>query len=480
MRAAVLALLCICLLAASHAEQQRAADGSRPHDAAATQHVAASTGNTEHSSDIGMNTDALDVLTRAPGMWTEPLNVDPPLRRYKMGICLSIPAETTSMYTNGAKQASFFLYELLTFRDRHSVVLINLDKGDPSAQPEWRLDGIQVVRYEEALEMDLDIVVELGMQMRQDQVDRLQLKGTKVAAYRSGNNYVMTMENMLYNRSTSTMFETVGYDIVWTLPSFNRSNAFLSMIYQTNVKVAPYLWSPRYFEHVAQQIKTRQYYEPREGPKSVAVFEPNLNIVKTATMPMVISELLYRSDPDVIGKVYITNSGELSKDPDFIRFVQSAMTIYQGKKMYFEKRYRFAWFLSLYTDVVLSHQWGNELNYLYIEALFAGYPLVHNSPYFKDCGYYYEGDDAYMGRDKLREALLEHDANMEAYNAKAKECVWRHSPVNPANIYEWDALLNELYETERSEFHQQRLLNSPSNTQAQHQQQEKQEQPQTN
>lgn len=45
---------------------------------------------------------------------------------------------------------------------------------------DWQLDNITIVRFEEALLLDLDIVVELGMQMRQDQVDGFQRRGTKV------------------------------------------------------------------------------------------------------------------------------------------------------------------------------------------------------------------------------------------------------------------------------------------------------------
>ena len=186
------------------------------------------------------------------------------------------------------------------------------------------------------------------------------------------------------------------------------------------MKVAPYLWSPRFFLYVSDKVQDRPFYRPTGSPKRVAVFEPNLNVVKTATMPIVIAELLHREEPGLIGKVYVTNSGWLAKKRDFIRFVQSSVSLYTDQRMFFEKRYRFAWFLSAHTDIVLSHQWDNELNYLFIEALFAGFPLVHNSPYFKDCGYYYEGDDGYMGKEKLREAILTHDDNIDEYNKKVR------------------------------------------------------------
>lgn len=231
----------------------------------------------------------------------------------------------------------------------------------------------------------------------------------------------MTVENMLYNRSLSTSYETINYDVLWTLPSFNRSSAWYNMVYRAPVAVAPYLWSPLFFDQVAHLLNERVYYEPRnhtEGGKTVAVFEPNINVVKTAVLPMSIMELLHRQQPGLILKGYITNAGDLAQQTELKKFVLNSLSLYQEGRLFFEKRYRFAWFLSTYTDVVLSHQWKNELNYLYLETLYAGYPLVHNSPYFKDCGYYYEGNDGYAGREALRRAILTHDNNLEEYTRK--------------------------------------------------------------
>lgn len=229
----------------------------------------------------------------------------------------------------------------------------------------------------------------------------------------------MTTENMLYTGRVSTSYETKHYDVLWTLPSFNRSNAWYEMVYRAKVYVAPFLWSPLFFDHVVASLPKRPYYTSRPE-KTVSVFEPNINVVKTAVMPLTILELLHRSDPGTVAKGYITNSGDLAKQAELKKFVLNALTIYRDGRLFFEKRYRFAWFLSEYTDIVLSHQWKNELNYLFIEALYAGYPLVHNSPYFADCGYYYPLSDGYAGRDALRRAAQTHDDNAEAYNEQVR------------------------------------------------------------
>jgi hypothetical protein len=56
-------------------------------------------------------------------------------------------------------------------------------------------------------------------------------------------------------------------------------------------------------------------------------------------------------------------------------------------------------------DILLGHQWGCELNYLYLEALYKNIPLVHNSPAFADVGYYYPEFDVNIGQEQLFNAI---------------------------------------------------------------------------
>jgi hypothetical protein len=51
-------------------------------------------------------------------------------------------------------------------------------------------------------------------------------------------------------------------------------------------------------------------------------------------------------------------------------------------------------FLAENTDIVISHQMENPLNYFYLEVCWQGYPLVHNASLCDDLGYYYRDNDA--------------------------------------------------------------------------------------
>lgn len=112
-----------------------------------------------------------------------------------------------------------------------------------------------------------------------------------------------------------------------------------------------------------------------------------------------------------------------------------------------EGRYRMPDFLTRYVDVVLSHQWENGLNYAYNDALYGGYPFIHNSTLLpRGVGYYYEGFDAFDGARVLLEVIEKHDQQHEAYVKRAKEYLDSQLPTNPANIYYYNQALVRLFE----------------------------------
>ena len=103
-------------------------------------------------------------------------------------------------------------------------------------------------------------------------------------------------------------------------------------------------------------------------------------------------------------------------------------------------------FLAEYTDVVLSFQWENALNYVYYEALYGNYPLVHNSPMLKakHIGYYYEEFDAYDGARQLINAIKSYDTDFETHVKRNKELIDSLSPLHNDNIRTYQMLIEKL------------------------------------
>ena len=128
--------------------------------------------------------------------------------------------------------------------------------------------------------------------------------------------------------------------------------------------------------------------------------DPNITVMKTSHMPMLVCEAAYRRRPDAFRAMYITNGWPHRENVHFTSFANSLQSSKAGI-MTIEPRFLSSDFLANHCDAVVTHQWENGLNYLYYEVLWGGYPLIHNSEFLKDYGYYYRDFDAESGADAL-------------------------------------------------------------------------------
>jgi hypothetical protein len=96
------------------------------------------------------------------------------------------------------------------------------------------------------------------------------------------------------------------------------------------------------------------------------------------------------------------------------------------------------------TDVVVSHQWTNPLNYFYFDVCWQGYPLVHNASLAPDLGYYYPDNDVQQGADALLRALHRHDDDWEAYILRQRKILRRYTCEDSSLVAAYDELLLQL------------------------------------
>jgi hypothetical protein len=388
-----------------------------------------------------------------------------PAKRYRIALTISVAKgdlKTGSAFVNGMRQTALFLQQLLTQESRHEVVFVNLNQGTRADIPaDWAFEpAFLFVNFDTALKLGLHVWIEVGIQLSQHQLNQVQAKGERVVTYRGGNDYFMAVERFVFNGSAPLpMFTTQGYDAVWTLPNFyDQSGAFLEATFNTSlVRPAPYVWHPRLWDNLATQLARRKYYAPRSNRSVIGVFESNMHLVKQAVIPLVAAELLHRRNASAFEKIVVGCSDRLLKSQEFNDLVIRGLDLYKAKRVEFSNRYRLPWYLSDNIDYVLSYQWDNALNYLHLDVLHAGYPLIHNSPYFKDCGYYYPEGEGHIAADQLDRAIKTHSGNMDAYTASAKRCLWQFHTANEDNVLGWDRLLDEVVSTPRAEHRQKEL-----------------------
>jgi len=199
-------------------------------------------------------------------------------------------------------------------------------------------------------------------------------------------------------------------------------------------------------EFKAGKYKKGYKYESFKEQKTIGVMEPNINVVKYAMVPSMITEESYRGNigKEKIRSLMITNAEKLKVNHEFMGILQT-FDLYKDKKITGESRYRTSFILTQHLDVLICHQILNPLNYLYLDAVFLGYPVIHNAPLCKDLGYYYEGSDTITGAKHLDYILTEHDNHLQEYHEKNDLVLQRYHADNIRLIETYDKMIDNLY-----------------------------------
>ncbi len=365
----------------------------------------------------------------------------------RIGITIGLRSVDESLWINGIKQNAVFLAEALKSSALvQSVWLVNTTQVPISAALPWDLQRWPTVSFEAAKDT-LDVLIELGGQIDAAQTDYLKSRGTRLVSYCCGVEYVNAMESVLFDRPLwgYNLFVNQRYDALWVIPQVEPSSGhFFSTLRRRPTTVVPFVWHPVFIDERSKSYPQLGCYVPQAGPKRLSVMEPNLNVVKFCLYPILIAEEAFRRKPEHIGQLHVTNSEHLAKNSKEFIALMNQLDIVRNHKARFVGNYPTPQFLREMTDIVISHQWENALNYFYLEVCWQGYPLVHNAHLVFDLGYYYPGNDVQTGCERLLEAIDHHDNYALAYRAKQRELIARFLPDNPQVVQKYEALLNQL------------------------------------
>jgi hypothetical protein len=201
-------------------------------------------------------------------------------------------------------------------------------------------------------------------------------------------------------------------------------------LYRVPVREVPQIWEPLFIDAQPPQVRANFGYRPGKRPWRVGIMDPNITVMKTSHLPVLVCEWAFRQDPTRLAAIYVTN-GLPHKDNLHFRSFALAMSAAKAGIMTLEPRFVGPAFLANHADAVVTHHWENGLNYLYYEVLFGGYPLVHNSAFLRDYGYYYDDFNAEAGGEALLQAHEQHDEDLERYRGRNADLFTRLTPTGP-------------------------------------------------
>ncbi len=371
-----------------------------------------------------------------------------PDRRLRVGVTIHLRKGEQSIWENGIFQNCIFLVQLFQqSTEVEQAVLVN--GGDSEVASDGMLlqhTAVDVISPDQAMQM-LDVVVEMSAMLPDAWVQAFRQRGGRYAWMRVGNDYVIDIERAMFDKPPGALCSAKPYDAVWTIPEYAHScTDYFGLTTRAPVRIVPHLWTPLFFQQGINTLPAHLPYGYRPGRARwrVCTFEPNVCMVKTSLIPMLVCEEAYRGQPGFLEALRVCNTLHMKDHATFLHFARRLDVVNHGLAS-FEGRFPVYQYLAGHGDCLISHHWENGQNYLYYEALYGGYPLVHNSEFIKDCGYYYPEFDCQAGGQALLQAFAEHDRQLEDYKCQSQRLLKTLDVRHSGNIEIYTLELLRLY-----------------------------------
>lgn len=369
-----------------------------------------------------------------------------------------------SIWTNGIMQNCMMLYRLLDQIDFVENVYL-LNTGEDFDEYPWPYKNFKIYKWGNIDEITekFQLIITLGTIPNVSELYKFKSKeGNKIVGYKGGNSLVNKMESIIYGQvagSPNVKLKSgiVGdfFDEIWMVPQQEYHNKhFYEIQHKTKAKSVPFVWSPEFIDthndlHIKQFNKSAYFNTKSFDKWRIASFEPNLSLLKNMIPLIYMAEEAYRRDNTWLDKVIFTNGKGLSTNKNLIETVKG-LDSFKDKKLFFDGRYPVVHILANFSEMVISQQWGNPLNYAYLDVVYFGFPLVHNAYLCQDLGYYYEDFKLKDGANQIMNVVKNHKGDDE-YHKRQLRILDRYRYDNPESVKQYGLLIQNLWKKNKIE-----------------------------
>jgi hypothetical protein len=384
-------------------------------------------------------------------------------RQIIVGIVTS--ADEKGYFSNGLHQNAFYLKMLLDQIPNVTPLLLippNLPDGTrgPDSAEIFGTTAHNLDLFRE--KYHLDILLCVSVVFSNKYLNQFRKNGVKIAAVIYGNRYIIDQEVTAFGHlvhpeeggvnhaSHSIIRENGSYDAVWLSPHFAWQKDYIKHRNQGDrAYVCPYIWSEKihrlkYAEDPHYKNKSPEFQPGQENNRKIFTTEPSINIVKTNLFPYQAINLAYTQGATNLDMAYFFGGSKLAVQNPHTKTYFSNFPLAKDKKCYFLQRHKFSYITSL-AQVMFHHHFQNGLNYTLLEAADLKLPIVHNSEFMPELGYYYPGANLSIAAKQITKALNHEDSeDLKKYEDDCRKTVHKFHISNAENIRGYQTLLANL------------------------------------
>jgi hypothetical protein len=195
--------------------------------------------------------------------------------KLNIGITICLKEENESVWTNGIKLNALYLARtFMNSKKKYNVYIVNTSNVKITDKLGWDINKYKTVQLNDVKDK-LDIIFPLGGILDKMWTEYFRRKGCKVVPYKCGNEYVISMENVIFGRSDNTLTYT-EVDQVWYVPQHTNTNHYYwETLYRTDAISIPFVWNSMFLDDHIKELKKNgdPFYKPSKNKKRISILD---------------------------------------------------------------------------------------------------------------------------------------------------------------------------------------------------------------
>ena len=354
-----------------------------------------------------------------------------------------------NIFNNGLYQNCFLLYRLAEAIGWMPIFVVNSKPKSLEGIPEL-LRSCRIAEIEDILKAPLPVKIylEVGMSISSNLRRFMKMLGARTCKLYLGNILNIDIETPMYFPGMHFSHHVIGeQDEIWTSPHYGQNAEYGACLNQVepdakSMKIAPYVWDPCILTDDGRRHVQWRSRKPSERP-CILIMEPNISFQKCAFIPLLAAEEYARSHPEQDFEVVVINGDRLMASGHYKNVIEPCLDLASQGRITYVPRNDILSVMKTYPHATaICHHVNNEFNYMVLEFLYAGFPVLHNCKAWSSFGYFYPDNDTVAAAKQVGASFQYHHERLEAYKSHARALLWRHSIYNPAVQSSWLELLS--------------------------------------
>jgi hypothetical protein len=370
-----------------------------------------------------------------------------PIQKRKIILLATAAINDNNIFANGLFQNVFVLYKMFSAMGYCPIMIVN-EKPKSLENIPLIIRSCRMMVADEILKQPIPVFAYIEIGMSIDPIVRkfLRMIGAKSYKLYLGNILNIDIETPIFYQQTNFAHHVIGeLDEVWVSPHYKMHEEYACYLNHTDPKTqkhttVPYVWDPCIIDNTTKDLKWRM----RTGSEkeTYIITEPNISFQKSSVIPILALERWYQKNKERNFQIVIFNGERLLLTPFFKENIWDTLDLVKDNKITMTGRSDIQKTMEMYPYATfILHQINNEYNYMTLELLHNGYPVLHNSETWKEYGYYYKGSDL-NDIGKQIDLTQCHSTNVEIYKSHAQNLIYTHSPYNPNVHAAWNKIIN--------------------------------------